>query len=112
LKLQGDRKHPQLIGDIKLNDAHFLVDYTQVKYSINNETIRFEPDEINLGSIVIKDSAGRVGVINGSVKHQSFNDIYFDVNMQTQGLELINTLRLHIYIKINIIKTLMIFILM
>lgn len=91
LKLQGDRKHPQLIGDIKLHDAHFLVDYTQVRYSINNETIRFEPDEINLGSIVIKDSAGRVGVISGTVKHQSFNDIYFDVNMQTQGLELINT---------------------
>lgn len=91
LSLKGDRSHPELIGKVKINQAKFMVDYTKVWYTINNESIHFKPGKADLGSLVIKDSSGRTGVINGEITYQHFNDIHFDAHMNTQGLQLVNT---------------------
>src|SRR5699024_7198962 len=77
LSLKGSREKPQMTGTVKLNDVDFMVDYTKVYYSINDETVKFTPGEINIGSVTLKDKEGRTGILNGKITHHNFEDISF-----------------------------------
>ena len=91
LQLSGDKSDPEIIGSVKLDDVDFLVDYTQVRYALTNETIQFQPGKIDLGSITLKDQAGRTGILSGNITHRHFDDIHFDLNVNTQALQFLHT---------------------
>lgn len=91
VRLGGSRTNPEVVGAIKLNNVDFLVDYTQVHYTLNNETITFTPGKIDLGSITLKDEKGRNGILSGTITHKNFDDLFFNLNVNTPDLLLMNT---------------------
>ncbi|MBK7883958.1 MAG: translocation/assembly module TamB domain-containing protein [Chitinophagaceae bacterium] len=92
LKLSGTKKHILLTGSVTVTEASLKVLYTQCTYLIKNETIIFNPDEIDLGSITLTDKYGNKGLATGKLYHNFFKDFEFDnINVSTNKLLLLNT---------------------
>ncbi len=91
VQLEGSRGQPELQGNIKLDSVDLEVNYTKVRYTFNNETIRFSPGKIELGSITLNDQAGRTGILSGEITHHHFDDLFFNIAMNTQALQLLHT---------------------
>ncbi len=92
LKVTGNSKHLSLTGTVNINDGSLRVIYTRCKYSFKNETIIFNPDEIDFGTITISDSLNNTGTVSGKMEHHWFNDIGFDnIKLETNKLLVLNT---------------------
>lgn len=94
LQITGTPGRLYLIGEATIDSAEMLVDYTQCKYTLKDETVYFRPDEIDLGRMDIYDTLGNQGVVSGRMTHQFFDNFNFhQVNLETQKLLLLNTTR-------------------
>ena len=92
LRVSGNGKHLLVTGTAFINDGSLRVNYTQCKYTFNNATIIFNPDEIDLGTIKIKDSLHNSGTVTGKLYHDFFQDFEFDnVSFETNKLLVLNT---------------------
>ena len=82
LNLAGTSARPVLTGTVRLDSTSIVVDYTQCRYILaDNTTIDFNPDEINLGVIKIKDTLNNTATLTGKINHRFFDDFFFD-NLQ------------------------------
>jgi len=92
LALTGSSKHFALTGTANINEASMLVNFTQCKYKFKNESIIFNPDEIDFGKIELKDTLGYDAVLTGRMYHRFFQDIEFEnIHFQTNRLLVLNT---------------------
>ena len=80
-------------GKIKLSDASLKVVFTQVAYTLEDTEIELKKDYLDLAGIVLKDRKGNRAKIVGGIKHQGFQDMNFDLAVQTVSpqFELLNT---------------------
>ena len=91
LKIKGGR-HKYITGSVSVTGGSFLVNYTQCTYHFDNETIIFNPDEIDLGTIQLKDVHNNPGTASGKMYHTFFKDFAFDnVRFETNKMLLLNT---------------------
>lgn len=78
LNIVGTAKDPKITGSIALNDASLTVNYTRCKYFFtNNSIINFNKDEIDFGSLKIKDTLNNTATVSGKMYHTFFNNFYF-----------------------------------
>ncbi len=92
LVLSGNDKHQYLTGTVNIKRGSMKVDFTQCRYFLNNQTIKFEKDLIDLSLVQIKDSLNNSAVINGKIQHKLFDNFYFDkLELQTSKMALLNT---------------------
>lgn len=92
LKLKGGDEHRFITGSVAVEGGSFRVKYTQCKYRFDNETIIFNPDEIDLGTIQLKDTLNNNGTASGKIHHNFFNEFGFDnLRFQTSKMLLLNT---------------------
>ncbi len=92
LNITGGKDHQYLTGNVMVQNGYLKVLYTQCKYYLQNQTIRFGKDEIDFPYIRIKDSLGNSAVLNGKIKHHFFDDFLFDnIRMESSKLALLNT---------------------
>ncbi|MBL0056536.1 MAG: translocation/assembly module TamB domain-containing protein [Chitinophagaceae bacterium] len=91
LNIKGG-KHKTVVGTVTVSDGSFKVKYTQCKYTFSKETILFNPDEIDLGTIQLKDTLNNAGTGSGKMYHDFFNDFVFDnVHFETSKMLVLNT---------------------
>lgn len=92
LIIRGNNLHKSLTGFVKVNNAALKVDYTQCRYFIENQNIKFEDGIINLDMLQIKDSLDNTATVKGNIKHDFFDQINFDnINIETGKIALLNT---------------------
>ncbi len=92
LKVKGSSKHLSLTGTANITEGSLVVNYTQCRYLFSNETIIFNPDEIDFGSIVLKDTLNNTATLSGKMYHRFFQDFYFDnVKFESDKLLVLNT---------------------
>jgi hypothetical protein len=90
----SDGKNVFLTGTAHVNDASLVVNYTQCKYSFNNKDIIFNPDEIDFGKIILKDTLNNTATLTGKMSHHFFKDIEFDnISLESKKLLVLNTTR-------------------
>ena len=65
LQMSGDITRPHLKGKVKLRNAGFKVNYTQVSYTVDEADLDFGDDRINFGSCALKYKRGDTGVGRG-----------------------------------------------
>ncbi len=78
LKLFSKGGNQYLTGDATVENGSLVIAYTQCKYLFNNETITFREDEIDLGTIKLKDTLNNDGSISGKMYHNFFNSFSFE----------------------------------
>jgi hypothetical protein len=91
LKISGDLNAPDLLGKIKLRKAGMKVNYTQVYYTIDSADIIFNEEGIDFGKLTVQDRFHHTGTLTGKLKERGFKDLFFDFEMNTDKLLLIDT---------------------
>ncbi len=92
LKYSGNAKHAFLTGTVNITEGSLKVNYTQCKYKFKNETVIFNPDEIDFGTIILIDTLNNTATLSGKMYHHFFNDVGFDnIKLETSKMLLLNT---------------------
>ena len=87
LDISGKSSSPKLTGKIRLDNTTLKVDYTQCRYILKDSSfITFNPDEIDFGSIKIKDTLNRTATLTGKIYHNFFDEFFFnDLHLKTDA---------------------------
>ena len=94
LKVYGGKDHRYVTGTVNITEAELKVDYTQCVYRFNNETIIFNPDEIDFGMLQLKDTLNNTGTASGKLEHKFFDEFGFNnIRFETGKMLLLNTSR-------------------
>lgn len=92
LSLKGDNNHNYFTGTVNVDSCSLKVNYTQCRYKFGNKTIIFNPDEIDLGLLQLKDELGNTGTVRGKMKHNLFDEFDFkNLAFETGKMLLLNT---------------------
>ena len=85
LNITGRGKDPKVTGSVALNDASLTVNYTRCKYFFNNNSVlKFNKDEIDFGTLKIRDTLNNTATIGGKLYHTFFDNFYFnDLHFRT-----------------------------
>ncbi|MEO9022073.1 MAG: translocation/assembly module TamB domain-containing protein [Ginsengibacter sp.] len=88
LNISGKASAPILTGSIRLDSTTMKVDYTQCRYILeNNSIITFNPDEIDFGTIKIKDTLNNTATLTGKIYHNFFDNFFFnDLHLKTDAI--------------------------
>ena len=79
LSLSGKSSQAKLTGAIRLDSTSMTVDYTRCRYILDNATIiNFKPDEIDFGTIKIKDTLNNTATLTGKLYHSFFDNFFFN----------------------------------
>ena len=92
LKVFSEGGHKYITGQATIDSGSVKVAYTQCKYLLNNETVTFRKDEIDLGTMKLKDTLNNEGIVAGKMYHNFFQDFSFDnIRFETGKMLLLNT---------------------
>ncbi len=93
VKISGGAGKLSFAGSVTVTDGSLKVKYTQCKYKFTNETILFNPGEIDLGSLQLKDTLNNTGIASGKIYFDNmFDNMSFEnVKVETAKMLLLNT---------------------
>ncbi|MEO8088424.1 MAG: translocation/assembly module TamB domain-containing protein, partial [Bacteroidota bacterium] len=90
LKLTGTFSKPNLNGTLDLGKASCLVNYLNTIYSVNDR-VYVKENYFEFKDFVIRDINGNIGKANGYIRHNYFSDFRFDVRLDVEKFEGLNT---------------------
>ena len=91
IRLSGKPNRPNLLGTVNLRNASLLVNFTQVRYTVDSARFVFTEEMIDFGRFTIKDKFGNTGTAEGRMYQRGFEDISYDFDLSTPRLLLIDT---------------------
>lgn len=96
IRVKGNAEKPELIGNVKLSNASFVLDYTKVRYNMKEGTeIAFREGEIDFGNISLTDTTKRTATFSGKLFHHFFDSMSFRMSFRAndarRGLLVLNT---------------------
>ena len=92
LRVYSGADHNFVTGTVNITEGELKIIYTQCKYKFTNETIIFNPDEIDFGLLQLRDTLNNTGTASGKLQHKFFNDFGFDnIRFETGKMLLLNT---------------------
>lgn len=91
LSIRGKPDSPHLVGEVALQDASLIVNYTQVKYTIDSAYFIFKEDQIDFGRFTVKDRYNNTGTVRGILYETGFDNMRYDFDMETPKLLLLDT---------------------
>ena len=79
LNISGTASDTKLTGSVRLDSTSMTVIYTQCRYILDNNTIiTFNPDEIDFGTIKIRDTLNNTATVSGKLYHSFFDNFFFN----------------------------------
>ena len=93
LDILGEGSDRDFIAKARIRDASFVVNFTKVKYWINDTDFEMKKDLIDLNNIRIRDQNNNTAIVKGNIRHKGFSDMQYDLTVQTESrrMELLNT---------------------
>lgn len=90
LRIKGDFKKPVILGRLNADVSEVLIDYTQVKYSVNDYFV-FTPTYFGFEDAIAEDENGAEIKLTTKISHDFFTDFKLHVDAQPINAELLNT---------------------
>jgi hypothetical protein len=90
INLSGRFDSLDLQGSLKILRGRMKIDYLNSSYTFT-DNILFKGNTINFDSLRLFDSYGNLGLCNGYIKHQSFQNFQYDISVQLNKLLCLNT---------------------
>ena len=90
LELKGTFSKPLFNGSIDLNKVSLLIDYLQTHYSFTS-SVKVKDNIILINDLTLVDDNNSEAVLNGKVTHNYFSDFRFDVRMNADRFQILNT---------------------
>lgn len=86
----GHKKKLLIDGDLMAEEAQIAINALNVNYHFD-DTVKFRQDSIIFDRIRLYDDEGHTGSLDGSLKHTNFNNMLYDLTMNSSNLMIINT---------------------
>ena len=83
--LAGPLGELNLTGEIVAN-GQTTVTALNTTYTLPQDTITLKPNDIQFNHCVIKDREGQTGYVAGHIRHDSFSDFTFDIDIEGENL--------------------------
>src|SRR5690606_34104319 len=90
VKIHGTTESILLDGVLAGKEAGLMVDYTQVSYNFT-DSVYFKGDTILFDNITINDPNGNSGIFTGTLVHNNFQDIQYNLSITSLRLLAMNT---------------------
>lgn len=90
VRISGPLNHIQHNGALYARDAGLMMSDLQVNYTLN-DSVRFSGDKIVFPDIRIVDDYGNSGIFSGTIQHQSFSKMIYDLTIKSSRIMAINT---------------------
>jgi hypothetical protein len=91
LQVRGSRKKPMLYGNnVVLDSVSLTVDYLKTHYLLT-VPVEITPNTISIHNALLRDGAGGKGTLNGTLQHQYFKNLKYDLNIQPENMLCLNT---------------------
>ncbi|MCU7551930.1 translocation/assembly module TamB [Chitinophagaceae bacterium LB-8] len=93
LDILGEGASRDYVGKAAIKDASLKVNFTQVNYKIDDAVIDLKENEIDFGTLKLRDRNGNTATVRGKIKHKGFRDMDFDIQAKVDArpMELLNT---------------------
>ncbi len=89
-KLSGTPKKLDINGFLMGHNAGLTVNVTQIPYSFS-DTVFFKNDTIDFRNITVFDDANNSGKFDGTIVHENFNNMIFDLHLSSEKIRALNT---------------------
>ncbi|HKJ79425.1 MAG TPA: translocation/assembly module TamB domain-containing protein, partial [Prolixibacteraceae bacterium] len=90
VRIYGTPDKVLFYGELLADNAGLTIDYTQVKYNFS-DSVYFQGDTIRFDQINIVDEKGNQGIFDGTIVHQNFKKMQYDLSVQTRKILAYNT---------------------
>lgn len=90
LRITGKAVDPKMEGIIKVQKASFMVSYLQCRYNFTSD-ITISPASIMVRNLDLYDMDGNKAVVNGSIQHENFGNMKFQLSLTTDRFLFLNT---------------------
>jgi hypothetical protein len=91
IQVSGPLSSPQLVGKVNVQKGMLRVNYTQCKYLFDDEDIDFRPGVIDFDKITLKDTLGNTALFSGSLQHDFFKNMSFNLRVSSDKVLVLNT---------------------
>jgi len=89
IKVGGTLKNPLLTGDIQMQKASFVVNYLNTRFYFSDHVV-ITPDAFSVTKMDVTDAEGNHAHVSGAVRHNKFNDIRLDFDVDFKDFVLLN----------------------
>lgn len=90
IHLSGSPEEPVTEGKVLLKRTAFTIGLLNTTYSFTHE-FSIEKNQITAKNIRLNDQQGNSAQVNFTLRHKNFNDLKFDVSLQTKRIQALNT---------------------
>jgi len=90
VKIHGTPDRVLINGAVEGSNAGLTIDYTQVSYNFT-DTVYFKGDTIDFANIQIYDIYKNRGTFDGTIVHQNFEHMIYDLNLSSPKIMAMNT---------------------
>ncbi|MEL7588973.1 MAG: translocation/assembly module TamB domain-containing protein [Prolixibacteraceae bacterium] len=90
VKIFGSPEKIWMRGDVFAENAGFKLGYMQTAYHFS-DTISLRGDSIVFNRITLNDYEGNSGIFNGSIRHDNFSNMDYNMNLAFRKMLIMNT---------------------
>jgi hypothetical protein len=89
VKISGTRDAPLINGEVMMQKASFIVDYLNTRFYFTHKVV-ITPDAFSITGLDMQDEEGNHAFVTGAVRHNKFNNIRLDLDMNFKDFLLLN----------------------
>ena len=91
LTAKGKLTEPQILGDLKFNNAGMNVAMLNSYFRIEDETVSLTSDGVHLNTFTVRDSLGQPIVLDGMIYTTNYSDFAFDLDINATNFRAMNS---------------------
>jgi hypothetical protein len=89
--LSGSLEQPTITGEVVLDEVITTIVLTQARYAIDEQTITFDNESIDIGSVDLYDDQNQAAALSGKIYHDFLQDFYLDLQLDAEQFTFLNT---------------------
>lgn len=87
----GNATNPDIEGEINFKNASFTPAIVNSEFTLENETIRLEGEEILLSNFKLKDKQNNLARIDGKITSQAFQNFVLNLKLTANKFQILNS---------------------
>lgn len=89
--IKGQPAKPQILGDLRFNDAGFKVAMINSYFTMPNQRIAFTEQGIDFNKFTLVDSLGQKATVDGNINISDFSNVKFGLDVRTNNFRAMNS---------------------
>ncbi len=91
ISINGTEETLIINGSVTTNELSTIINFSNTNYQIDGQTVLIEDSKFIFDNMLLKDLENRKAFLNGSINHTNFKDFYYDLSVNTEAFQILNT---------------------